>query len=237
MEGRGAPKPPNDLAAQRPPIRNVARVELRHVKAPAAAVSCSRALDRSRTRITEWFCGYLVPILIHDIPWSIRSHHLGWDAVRLEDCGEVTHPPNVLCGCIPEPAHRDLLRVRLRRPRETPRFPQVLPKPFVRLIVGTLFLEGELAAIVQIGQRLKQSLPATRVTVEVPDHESYERHPALRSNNKSAASLTPFRALGKQSIRYGGRGIDSCWMWPIRHPFRGIRRTPFRGDGLRRIAT
>src|SRR6266403_4314697 len=50
-------------------------------------------------------------------------------------------------------------------------------------------------------------------------------------NNKSAASLTPFRALGKQSIHYGGRRIDPCWKWPGRHLFRGIRHTPFRADG------
>src|SRR5437667_8206215 len=42
----------------------------------------------------------------------------------------------------------------------------------------------------------------------------------LGANDKSTASLTPFRALGKQSIRYGGRRIDSCWKSRRRHTFR-----------------
>ena len=45
MEGRGAPKPPNDLAAQRPPQSSVAWLDLRRSALVAPAVRCSRRLD------------------------------------------------------------------------------------------------------------------------------------------------------------------------------------------------
>ncbi len=68
------------------------------------------------------------------------------------------------------------------------------PERFVCRTRGDLRLAAQRGADV-LGLHHTFNLPLCRVP--------------LRPNDKSAASLTPFTALGKQSIRYGGRRIDS----------------------------